>query len=494
MVIGSIKDEILLKKYANGLQGLSPADLRHYGRTFWEIYDLSNEWHFWQSTVKNNQYFGGRELILWWNEDLKIAIKNGYAYLRGDSAWGRKGVVVSQIGNLPSTIYSGNIFDTNCAVICPIKEEHLSCIWCFCSSKEFTEEVRKIDQKLNVTNATLVKVPFNIDHWQKVAEEKYPDGLPKPYSDDPTQWLFHGYPKPSENPLHVAVCRLLGYQWPAEKDEEMELTDEARQYIKDIRAFNHLSDEDGIVCIPSVNGEQPASERLRDYIKTVWQEDWDNNTISNLLKQVASNKFNLEQWLREEFFEQHIKLFHNRPFIWHIWDGRKDGFSALVNYHKLDKANLQKLIYTYLGDWIRQCEVKVHDNLSGADGMLMAAKKLKEKLEQILQGRPPYDIFIRWKPLEKQPIGWKPDINDGVRLNIYPFMQAGILRKKPNIKWGKDRGKNPPGTPWGPDRYNRYEDLADEHKLKDEQGRVISHLTNDVKRKARDETNKNNNN
>jgi hypothetical protein len=34
-------------------------------------------------------------------------------------------------------------------------------------------------------------------------------------------------------------------------------------------------------------------------------------------------------------------------------------------------------------------------------------------------------------------------LNDGVRLNIRPFMTAGILRKNPNIKWTKDRGKEP---------------------------------------------------
>ena len=60
---------------------------------------------------------------------------------------------------------------------------------------------------------------------------------------------------------------------------------------------------------------------------------------------------------------------------------------------------------------------------------------------------------MRWKPLHAQAIGWDPDLDDGVRLNIRPFMRAelrkggragaGILRFKPNIKWGKDRGKEP---------------------------------------------------
>ena len=64
----------------------------------------------------------------------------------------------------------------------------------------------------------------------------------------------------------------------------------------------------------------------------------------------------------------------------------------------------------------------------------------------------PYDIFVRWKPLAEQPIAWNPDLNDGVRLNIRPFMTAEVLRhnKKPklNITWDKDRGKDVESAPW----------------------------------------------
>ena len=70
---------------------------------------------------------------------------------------------------------------------------------------------------------------------------------------------------------------------------------------------------------------------------------------------------------------------------------------------------------------------------------------------EIRDGQAPYDIFVRWKPLHQQPIGWEPDVNDGVRLNIRPFLTvpavkakgAGVLRAKPKIKWQKDRGKEP---------------------------------------------------
>lgn len=377
---------------------------------------------------------------------------------------------MSQMGTFPVSVYHGAKFDSNVAMIVPTNTIHLPAIWEFCSSKQFQIEVRKIDQKLNVTNATLVKVPFDLEYWQQVAAEKYPNGLPKPYSDDATQWLFHGHPLKAENPLQVAVGRLLGYRWPAETDEEMELADEARELIAAARAFDHLSDEDGIFCIPSVNAEQAGAERLREYLQAVFAGDWSNATIAQLLQKEGATSTNLEDWLRNEFFAQHCKVFQNRPFIWQIWDGRKDGFSALVNYHKLDKDNLSKLIYAYLGDWIHMCEAKKKAGESGAEGLLSAALKLKEGLEAILHGEAPYDIFVRWKPLTQQPIGWEPDLNDGVRLNIRPFVQAGVLRNKFNVKWGIDRGKNPPNSPWGEVRDND------------------RHLTLEEKRVAREKT------
>ena len=76
------------------------------------------------------------------------------------------------------------------------------------------------------------------------------------------------------------------------------------------------------------------------------------------------------------------------------------------------------------------------------------------ELKNILAGEPPYDLFIRWKAIHLQPVGWEADVDDGVRLNVRPFMAAdlsrgkkgcGLFRAKPgtNVKWEKDRGKEP---------------------------------------------------
>ncbi len=105
--------------------------------------------------------------------------------------------------------------------------------------------------------------------------------------------------------------------------------------------------------------------------------------------------------------------------------------ASLVNYHKLDDKDLENLAYSYLGDWIT---AQSKSDKAGADLRLAAARAFREKLKLILAGEPPYDIFVCWRPLHEQAIGWQPDLNDGARMNIRPFIEAGILRKVPNIK------------------------------------------------------------
>jgi len=315
------------------------------------------------------------------------------------------------------------------------------------------------------STSTFTKVPFDLDHWQEVAAENYPNGLPEPQSDDPTQWLFHGRPERAEGhaALQVGVARLVGYRWPAELDDGLRLAPEARALVERCAELDEHADEDGIVCLTPLRGEASAADRLRRLLAAAFGDEWSNNKERELL-QAAADEFNkgaaagsLDDWLRERFFVEHCKLFHHRPFVWHIWDGRKDGFSALVNYHKLaapdgqGRKTLESLTYSYLGDWINRQEAGIKSGEAGAEARLAAAMELKIELEKILSSEPPYDLFIRWKPLHEQPIGWDPDINDGVRLNIRPFLKAsdvkkkgaGVLRWKPNIKWTKDRGKEP---------------------------------------------------
>ena len=113
---------------------------------------------------------------------------------------------------------------------------------------------------------------------------------------------------------------------------------------------------------------------------------------------------------------------------------------------------LEALTWSYLGDWIVRQQDGAKRGEGGAEDRLAAAQELQRRLAAILEGDPPHDLFIRGKPVEAQPIGWAPDVNDGVRLNLRPFMAAdlpggkkgaGLLPARPNVHWRRDRGREP---------------------------------------------------
>ena len=152
-----------------------------------------NEWDYIQRTTESTIYYGGLEQVVSYQNGTGRISKEPAAVLRNIDCKGKKGFIVHRMGNLPSTIYTGELIDQNAAAVIPLKVEYYTAIWCYLASSDYSQNVRKIDKKLGVTPATLSKVPFDIEYWKKVADEKYPNGLPNPYSDDPTQWLFHGH-------------------------------------------------------------------------------------------------------------------------------------------------------------------------------------------------------------------------------------------------------------------------------------------------------------
>src|SRR5690606_13363988 len=297
----------------------------------------------WLDSPKPGDPWSGRRLVTSVGLDDKRLTSQLGCRIHGQDVWSRRGVAVNKMRELEPFLYAGEVFDDNVCPIVPNDEKNTLAVWAFVSDPEYRRSVREIDAALKVTAATLTKVPFDLEHWQQVAAERYPNGLPTPYSDDPTQWIFHGHPQPAISPLQVAVARLVGYTWPAESDDKMELSDEARAWIARSKALASHADKDGIVCIPPVGREASASDRLLNLLADAYGADWSNDVLAQLLTAADHAGKSLETWLRDKFFTQHCALFGNRPFVWHIWDGLRDGFAALVNYHKLDYKTLEAL-------------------------------------------------------------------------------------------------------------------------------------------------------
>jgi hypothetical protein len=267
---------------------------------------------------------------------------------KGREAWGKVGVLCRQTRPWPTSLYTGTLYDQSASVIVPKQFDDLPAIYTFLRSDEFKTEIRKIDSSMKLTNSTFVKVPFDMDLWREKAAERYAEGVPEPYSDDPTQWLFHGNPAFAEvgTQIHVALARLAGHRWPAESDADVRLSNLARERLA-LAAELPGADLDGLLTLHAAGGERPLADRLRTLLAAAYGSPITPNQEKELVR-AADRKIDkkeardvsLEGWLRDRAFRQHCLLFEHRPFLWQIWDGLRDGFSAFAYYHRLSHAVL----------------------------------------------------------------------------------------------------------------------------------------------------------
>ncbi|MCG6868371.1 MAG: BREX-1 system adenine-specific DNA-methyltransferase PglX [Gammaproteobacteria bacterium] len=211
------------------------------------------------------------------------------------------------------------------------------------------------------------------------------------------------------------------------------------------------ADEDGIVPFLSVGGEPPLLDRVRRELAALFPDQDSNQVevdIANELKRKVKGYRTVQgigEWLEHVYFDYHASLYKKRPILWHIASSQGRGacaFAALVHYHKLDHDRLAKLRGSYLSDAI--AHLRREAGLAAQEGRaedrqdwqakLEEAQALDRRLQWVQEGvngdPAPGDCRIRtpWKSEDELPVGWRPDLDDGVAVNILPLQTAGVLR------------------------------------------------------------------
>ena len=133
-----IGDFVITKKlgdYVSIPQGLKTGDDSKYRREFWELFTIDNkDWKYYQSTPNKKSPYSGLHFVIDWKNN-----GQDMARLQGMSAWGQNGIAIAKMDKLPSSLYVGNIQDSNIYVVLPEKQGNLLSIWYFLRSNKFFE-------------------------------------------------------------------------------------------------------------------------------------------------------------------------------------------------------------------------------------------------------------------------------------------------------------------------------------------------------------------
>lgn len=289
--------------------------------------------------------------------------------------------------------------------------------------------IEELSQKLQIH-------PISIYWLLKEMQEK--EGLVCPYE----------LTRHAEDYVSIMILRMLGYQWPKQVEAGEPLPDWA--------------DDDGIIPLTGGMGEATLLDRIRKRFGADFGEEKEASIESEFTNIVGEP---LEWWLEEDFFARHVKQFKNRPIAWHIVSDpsvvnheagqsgkgkkkvankrQKPAFSVMVHYHRFvdgDKGygKLLLLKNKYLEKLMSHTRAELEslrgkgddffDRIAELDRKLVELEDFRERLERIQEGKDRESrIFVRWKSTEEQPQGWRPDINDGVKINIAPWERLGMF-------------------------------------------------------------------
>ena len=213
------------------------------------------------------------------------------------------------------------------------------------------------------------------------------------------------------------------------------------------------ADEDGIVPIMPVAGEESLADRVHRQLETLFPSLDVGHVEAELVNQLKTSvkgyrrTSGIAEWLENAFFQFHCSMYKNRPVCWHIASGQGTSpcaFSALVDYHRFDKNRMAQLRGQYLRDAMehfrREAALADKDRRTDArqdwQARLEEAHELDRRLQRVQEGYhegsdggdADYRILTLWKAPKDRPNGWEPDLDDGVKVNIKPLQKAGVLR------------------------------------------------------------------
>lgn len=236
-----------------------------------------------------------------------------------------------------------------------------------------------------------------------------------------------------EDWISTAILELLGYAWP----EAGRNTPGGGQAID-----QDLVDRDGIIPLVQCDKQPTTDERIRTYMDRRFGADGAARSLEEFRTCLGRS---LPEWLESEFFTRHVQQFKQRPIAWHV-TSPKGTFQAFVLYHRLGRDTLRRLRDVYAGALVNRLKgdlqrAEERRNARVSEELRFRIEDVEDFRDRILaieQGRELHNrIRCRWKDEEESGRSgpYTPDLDDGVKVNIRPFQETGVLARDVIRKW-----------------------------------------------------------
>lgn len=218
------------------------------------------------------------------------------------------------------------------------------------------------------------------------------------------------------NPINVWYWFKESGTMPAARAAEIAL-----EFLADTIRTLLQQDEDGIIPLVGLPGEEALSQRLEQYCLQ------NGFTAAQYMQLDSLLGRSINEYLEHHFFNQlsnHLNLFMylpKTPFIWHLSSGQHQGFEVYILIYKWNRDSLFTLKTRYISERVQNLEYR---QITLQDVNTAQAQTEKETIRLQLQE---IEIF-KTKIDELIAEGYNPKLDDGVGKNIARLQKKGLLR------------------------------------------------------------------
>jgi len=209
-----------------------------------------------------------------------------------------------------------------------------------------------------------------------------------------------------------------------------------------------LTDSDGVATLDEGHQDDLA-HKVWNALEIALGESGASEVVSTALGDGNPESL-LRRYLERDFWKRHLQQYRKRPVYWLLQSPAKS-FSVYVFHERATSDTLPLILGTrYVSGKINQLKNRtdeVRTDMKSAEGR---AKKMLEKdledLETKLLDLEAFEAAIR-RVLEQrdergETVGWAPEIDDGVILNLAPLRELMPSWKEPEKFWQElDEGK-----------------------------------------------------
>lgn len=178
-------------------------------------------------------------------------------------------------------------------------------------------------------------------------------------------------------------------------------------------------DEDGIIPVDDCHPEDLIA-KIEYALGVTFGEELTHELLDEIEKNLGTG---LREYFTKKFFDLHVTRYQKKPIYWLLQSSQK-AFSAYIYYHKLNRDSLFKVIQNYLEPKLNIVEERLREINSklafASERERRFVQGEKAKVEEILIDLQEFKSSLL-KILE---LGYEPQIEDGIIVNIAPFKEV----------------------------------------------------------------------